>query len=106
LAENTYHAKWVLEIADRGRKFAFRQVGTSHECGTKPTNTLSSIRLLFSRWVNKIVENVDGSGGVEGYCWITYMFREAGCGLTLFTRNLTCELETGVEVPEDLWLPC
>jgi hypothetical protein len=49
LAENTYHAKWVLEIADRGRKFAFRQVGISHECGTKPTNALSSKRLLFSR---------------------------------------------------------
>ena len=49
LAENTYHAKWVLEIADRGRKFAFRQVSTSHECGTKPNNALGSIRLLFSR---------------------------------------------------------
>ncbi|KNG49620.1 vacuolar assembly sorting protein [Stemphylium lycopersici] len=29
LAEKTYHAKWVLEIADRGRKFAFRQTAFS-----------------------------------------------------------------------------
>jgi hypothetical protein len=79
LPENTYHPKWVLETADRSRKFAFRSV-------------------------NGIAVDVDGSGGVEGYCWITYTFTKAGHGLTLFTRNLTCELEKGVEVPDDLWL--
>ncbi|KAI4638667.1 hypothetical protein J4E93_009968 [Alternaria ventricosa] len=47
LPNNTYHPQWVLEIADRGRKFAFRQV-------------------------NNIAAGEDGSGGVKGYCWITY----------------------------------
>ena len=79
LPNNTYHPQLIFEIADRGRKFAFRQV-------------------------NNIAAGEDGSGGVKGYCWITYTFVEAGCGLTLFTRNLTCELEKGVDVPEDLWL--
>jgi hypothetical protein len=79
LAKNTYHPKWVLEIADRGRKFAFRQV-------------------------NNIAAGVDGRGGVPGYCRIAYTFMKAGCGLTLSTRNLTYELEKGVEVPDDLML--
>lgn len=79
LPKNTYHPKWVLEIADRGRKFAFRQV-------------------------NNVAAGEDGSGGVSGYCWITYTFMKAGHGLTLFTRNLTCELEKVVDVPDDLML--
>ena len=29
---------------------------------------------------------------------------KAGHGLTLFERELTCELDKGVEVPDDLWL--
>ncbi|KAG9188916.1 hypothetical protein G6011_07621 [Alternaria panax] len=59
---------------------------------------------MSAKRINKIAEGVDGTGGVDGYCWITYTLTKAGCGLTVFTRNLTCELEKGVEVPEDLWV--
>ncbi|KAI4699885.1 hypothetical protein J4E89_011059 [Alternaria sp. Ai002NY15] len=53
LPNNTYYPQWVLDIADRGRKFAFRQV-------------------------NNLAAGEDGSGGVQGYCWIAYTFVEAG----------------------------
>lgn len=79
LGENVYHSKWVLEIAERGRKFAFRQI-------------------------NKIGERPDGSGGVDGFCWITYTFTKAGQGLTLFTRNLTSETDKLVHIEDDLML--
>lgn len=79
LAENTYYPTWVLEIAERGRKFAFRSI-------------------------NNIGVAKDGTGGAPGICWITYTFTKAGHGLTLFTRNLTVETEKFVHVPDDLML--
>jgi hypothetical protein len=45
LGDNVYHSKWVQDIAERECKFAFRQV-------------------------NNIGARSEGSGGVDGNCWI------------------------------------
>lgn len=49
----------------------------------------------------------DGSGGIDGITTISYTFEpNIGEGMTLFTRNLTCELPKGVGIPDDLLTVC
>ncbi|KAK5168875.1 uncharacterized protein LTR77_006184 [Saxophila tyrrhenica] len=48
----------------------------------------------------------DGTGGVKGMTTITYTFEDVGEGVTLGTRNLTCELPRGVSLPGDLLTVC
>jgi hypothetical protein len=79
LGDNVYHSKWMHDIAERERKFAFRQV-------------------------NNIGARSEGSGGVDGICWITYTLRKAGQGLTLFTRNLPAKTDKHVHIEDDMIL--
>lgn len=49
----------------------------------------------------------DGTGGSKGFATIFYTFEpDAGHGMTLYTRNLTCELPKGVGIPDDLLTVC
>jgi len=77
LGENTYHSTWTLITAVRPHKWVFQQI-------------------------NGIGNLPDGKGGVDGITTISYTFSSPGQGVTLFTRNLTCELPKGVDCPDDL----
>ena len=56
--------------------------------------------------INGIGAHVDGKGGIDGIATISYTFESPGQGVTLFTRNLTCELAKGVGIPDDLLTVC
>ena len=77
LPPNTYLSTWTLITVVRPKKFVFQQV-------------------------NKIGMREHGSGGHDGFTTISYTFEQPGQGVTLFTRNLTCELPKGVDIPDDL----
>lgn len=77
LPPNTYLSTWTLITAVRPRKWVFQQT-------------------------NKIGMHEDGTGGSDGFTTISYTFERPGQGVTLFTRNLTCELPKGVGIPDDL----
>ena len=77
LEHNTYHSKWVLVTAVRPKKWIFHQV-------------------------NKTGAKADGTGGVDSHCTISYTFSQPGQGVTLFSRTLTCEIQKGDSVPDDL----
>ena len=81
LHPNTYLSTRTLITVVRPRKFVFQQV-------------------------NKVGMKEDGSGGVDGFTTISYTFEQPGQGVTLFTRNLTCELPKGVGIPDDLLTVC
>ena len=68
---------WTLIIAERPRKWVIQQV-------------------------DRIGEQADGSGGVDGITTIAYSFEPAGDGRTLFHRSLTCELPRGVRIADEL----
>lgn len=82
LPPNSYLSTWRLITVDRPRKFVFQQ----H---------------------NNIGRKEDGTGGENGFVTISYTFEpDVGQGVTLFTRNLTCELPKGVGIPDDLLTVC
>ena len=74
---NIYLSTWTLITAIRPRKWVFQQI-------------------------DKIGMKEDGSGGHDGITTISYTFEQPGQGVTLFTRNLHCELPKGVDIPDDL----
>ena len=82
LPPNLYQSAWVLITARRPTKWVFQQT-------------------------NKVGMKADGTGGVEGVTTISYDFEpNIGHGMTLFTRNLTTELQKGVDIPDDLITVC
>ena len=81
LPPNQYDSTWTLITAIRPKKWVFQQV-------------------------DKVGMKSDGTGGVDGITTISYTFDRPGQGVTLFTRNLTCELPKGVDIPDDLLTVC
>lgn len=81
LPPNLYYSTWTLITAVRPRKWVFQQV-------------------------NHIAAKSEGEGGIDGFTTISYTFERPGQGVTLFTRNLTCELPKGVGIPDDLLTVC
>lgn len=82
LPSNLYLSTWTLITAIRLKKFVFQQ---TENVGMKE----------------------DGTGGVDGITTISYTFEpNVGHSMTLFTRNLTCELPKGVDIPDDLLTVC
>jgi hypothetical protein len=83
LPNNTYYSTWTLITVERPRKFVFQQK-------------------------NDIARTDEqGTGSVRGFTTISYTFEpDVGHGVTLFTRNLTCELPKGVGIPDDLLTVC
>lgn len=82
LPPNTYYSTWKLLTVERPRKFVFQQQNDIGKLG-------------------------DGSGAINGFTTISYTFEpDIGHGMTLFTRNLTCELPKGVGIPDDLLMVC
>jgi hypothetical protein len=83
LPPNTYYSTWTLITVERPHKFVFQQkndIARTDEAGT---------------------------GSVQGFTTTPYTFEpEVGHGVTLFTRNLTCELPKGVGIPDDLLTVC
>lgn len=72
-----FASTWRLEVAERPRKFEFRQIDG---IGARP----------------------DGSGGVPGFTSISYLLEPTGATATLFTRTMVCELPHGVRIPDQL----
>ena len=68
---------WTLIIAERPRKWAIQQI-------------------------DRIGEQADGTGGVDGITTIVYSFAPTGEGKTIFHRSLTTELPRGVRIPDEL----
>jgi hypothetical protein len=81
LPPNTYLSTWTAITVEKPWRFAIQQQ-------------------------NDVAMKEDGTGGVKGITTITYTFEEVGEGITLFTRNLTCELPRGVSIPDDLLTVC
>ncbi|EMC95534.1 hypothetical protein BAUCODRAFT_493068 [Baudoinia panamericana UAMH 10762] len=81
LPDNTYLSTWMAITVERPWRFAIQQQ-------------------------NNIAMKEDGTGGLPGITHITYTFEDVGEGVTLFTRNLTCELPRGVSLPDDLLTVC
>lgn len=59
-------------------------------------------RLWVIQQVDRIGEQEDGSGGVEGITTITYRFEPVGGYRVIFHRSLHCELPRGVRIPDAL----
>lgn len=68
---------WTLIVAERPRKWVFQQV-------------------------DRIGEQADGSGGVDGITTITYRFEPVGAECAIFYRSLTTELPRGVRIANEL----
>jgi hypothetical protein len=68
---------WTLIVAERPRKWVIQQV-------------------------DRIGEQADGTGGVDGITTITYSFTPIDAGRTVFHRALHCELPRGVRIPDPL----
>jgi hypothetical protein len=83
LPPNMYYSTWTLITVERPRKFVFQQK-------------------------NDIARTDEqGTGSVQGFTTISYTFEpDVGQGVTLSTRNLTCELPKGVGIPDDLLTVC
>jgi hypothetical protein len=81
LPPNTYLSTWRAITVEKPWRFAIQQ---QNDVGMKE----------------------DGTGGVKGITTITYTLEDVGEGVTLFTRNLTCELPRGVSIPDDLLTVC
>ncbi|MDP9090253.1 MAG: SRPBCC family protein [Pseudomonadota bacterium] len=70
-------SSWTLIIAERPRKWAIQQV-------------------------DRIGEQADGTGGVDGITTIVYSFQQLSERVTIFHRSLTTELPRGVRIPDEL----
>ncbi|CAK3847221.1 Hypothetical predicted protein [Lecanosticta acicola] len=77
LPPNTYYSTWTCIRKERPWSFVIQQ--QNHIGATEPD-----------------------VGGCDGFTTISYTFEKVGEGVTLFTRNLTCELPRGTAIPDDL----
>jgi hypothetical protein len=69
-----------------------------------PHNRRLPSQVRFFQQHNNVGQKEDGTGGERGVCTISCTFEpDVGQGVTLFTRNLTCELPKGVGIPDDLF---
>lgn len=81
LPPNTYYSTWTCIRKERPWQFVIQQQ-------------------------NHIAAKSPNEGGFNGFTTISYVFEDVGEGVTLFTRNLTCELPRGVGIPDDLLTVC